>query len=158
MALTPYASFCGFPPTIVMNVKLYTIKIKKTLPRASQNSASPYHFTTKALMQLRSALVKRGRYLLVERYSQVRDDTDRNDSSDRDLVAPVCQDQIQRRNLEGDQERFVEKEVPSDPKADRLIDPMSSHADKSTGNGHVRCHLGHRVVDQAKHARIESVR
>jgi hypothetical protein len=59
MVPTPYASFCGFPPTIVMNVKLYTIKIKKTLPRASQNSASPYHFTTKALIQLRLVLDRR---------------------------------------------------------------------------------------------------
>jgi hypothetical protein len=91
-------------------------------------------------------------------YSQVRDDADCNDSSDRDLVAPVCQDQIQRRDLEGDQERFVEEEVPSDPKADGLVNPMSSHADKSTGDGHVRCHLGHRIVDQTKHACVESVR
>ena len=53
---TPYASFFGLPPTMVMKVNIYTIKIRKTLPKASQNSASPYHLTTNALMQLKSLL------------------------------------------------------------------------------------------------------
>lgn len=45
-----------------MKVKKKTIMMRKTFPRASQNSASPYHFTTKALMQLfelsRSSVIK----------------------------------------------------------------------------------------------------
>lgn len=45
--LNPYLSPWGFPPNMVTKVKAIRPRIKKTFPRASQNSLSPYHFTAK---------------------------------------------------------------------------------------------------------------
>lgn len=88
---------------MVMNVKEYTIKMRKTFPSASQNSASPYHFTTKALMQL-------GSYQHIETCpgilddSQVQDNTGGHHRCDWYIFTPVRQDQVQCRDLEWDEE------------------------------------------------------
>lgn len=88
---------------------------------------------------------------------QVQNDANAHDGRNGNLVAPVCQDQVEGRDFKGDEDRLVEEEVPANPETERFVDPVASHADETTRNRHVGSHLGHGVVDQAEHTAVQGV-
>jgi hypothetical protein len=79
---------------MVMKVNMYIIRMRKTFPSASQNSASQYHFTANALMQLVCLSIV-NQTTFSPAYLQVQNDADCNNSCYRDLIGPVCQDKVQ---------------------------------------------------------------
>jgi hypothetical protein len=67
---------------------------RMTFPDASQNSASPYHLTVKALSVLQSVSVIQEVGKVI-RNSQVQDNASCNYCRDRNVVAPIGQHQVE---------------------------------------------------------------
>lgn len=64
---------------------------------------------------------------------------------------------MQSCNLEGDEQCFVEEEVPAGCEAQCFINPMTGQSNKTTANRHVDGHFGDGIVHHAHDDGIEGV-
>jgi hypothetical protein len=78
----------------------------------------------------------------------VEDNDSGTDSGYRNVIAPELQHKIECCNLKRNKQGLVEEEVPASHKAERVIDPVASHSDKSSRYWHEAGHFGHSVVYQ----------
>lgn len=78
---------------------------------------------------------------------RIEEDTDETDGPDGDVVPPKLQNQVERRDLERDEDGFVEEEIPARHETEGLVDPFSGISDEGTRHGHVHGHLGDAAVD-----------
>lgn len=136
-----------------------------TLPPESQNSASPYALTARTFSNLKHSqfllehLMDRriGRSLLgvvalevgivAWGDSRIENDGDHDDSCVWDIVSPETEDFTQGGDFEGDQEGFVEEEVPSGHESKGIVDPFTSKTNETTRDGHHGCHFSYAVID-----------
>src|SRR5690348_15974116 len=110
---------------MVTKVKKNMMKIRSSLPEDSQNSASPYHLTAKRLMALCESANKRAATCWW--HPRVEDDAGGAHGGERDVVAPVLQDQVEGGDLEGNQDDFVEVEGPAGGESKGLVNPLGAH-------------------------------
>ena len=72
------------------------------------------------------------------------------DSRDRNIVSPEAEDEVDGGDFEGDEQGFVDEEVPADHEAKSIINPMASKTDKATRDRHISVHLSDRVVGETE--------
>lgn len=79
--------------------------------------------------------------------SRIENDGDHDDSCVWDIVSPETEDFTQGGNFEGDQEGFVEEEVPSGHESKGIVDPFTGKTNETTRDGHHGCHFSYAVID-----------
>ena len=75
----------------------------------------------------------------------------------RDISIPEGDNEGQGGNLERDNQSFVEEKVPASEEAQRVINPVSSKADKATRNWHVGIHFSNPIIDHAEDDRVTEI-
>lgn len=76
----------------------------------------------------------------------------------RNIVSPVPQCQVDRRDLKRHHERLVDEEVPADHKAECFVDPGPCEADEAPRDRMQHGHLGDAVIDAAEHEAVYDIR
>ena len=108
------------------------------MPRAAQNSDSPYHFTARMFRKLEGILyyfsvmfwdcfkdtsLLRGKGI---EYAPIANDDNPNDSASRDSVAPVVNDEVTGDDFEGNKGSFKDEEIPTCSHTKGLVDVAAS--------------------------------
>lgn len=78
-------------------------------------------------------------------------------SSNRDIVPPETEHNIECRNLERNKQGFIEIEVVARHEAEGLVDPFVGKADEPAADGHENGHFGDTVVDKTQQTAVEEV-
>jgi len=102
--------------------------MRRTLPRASQNSLSPYHWTANRLITLGQCQnsLQHITGLGSREYLRVHDDDNSNDGTDGDSITPVLDNDIASHNLERHQRSFENEEVITSSDTKSFIDVTTS--------------------------------
>lgn len=86
----------------------------------------------------------------LESCKPVCEDAGRDDCRRGNVIAPICQDQVQGCNLKWNQDCFEQKEVPPDHESPSFVDPDIGVLNKGCADGHEDGHLGESVVHQGE--------
>lgn len=89
--------------------------------------------------------------------SRVEHNTDGTDCRRGDRIGPERQHQVESDDFEGDQESFVEEEVPAGHEAKGVVDPFTGHTNETSRNRVKGCHFSHAVVHEAEETAVGSV-